>query len=91
MSWFKKIFPSKVETAEKKGVPEGLWSKCPHCAAVLYASELKRNLQVCPKCLHHIKLTARNRLLQFFDSDSVEEIAADVVGADILKFRDSKQ
>lgn len=91
MSWFKKIFPSRVETSEKKGVPEGLWHKCPQCGAVLYASELQRNLQVCPKCLHHIALSARQRLELFFDPDSTTEIAEDVGAVDILKFRDSKK
>ena len=91
MSWFEKLFPTKVKTEEKKGVPEGLWTKCPACNAILYTSELKRNLLVCPKCVHHIPIKARLRLDQFLDPDDRVELAANVVGRDILKFRDTKK
>jgi len=91
MSWFGKLFPSKVETSEKKGVPEGLWTKCPGCNAVLYTTELERNLRVCPKCDHHIKLSARTRIDQFLDEEDRVELATTVVAKDILKFRDSKK
>ena len=91
MSWFGKLFPSKVETSEKKGVPEGLWKKCPTCNAVLYATELERNLRVCPKCDYHIKLSARIRIDQFLDEEDRVELAKTVVAKDILKFRDSKK
>jgi len=94
MSWFKKLFPSKVgaaENGEKKGVPEGIWTKCSACSAVLYRVELERNLMVCPKCHYHIRLTARQRLEMFLDPAGREEIAMDVGPVDILKFRDSKK
>lgn len=93
MSWFNKIFPTKIETEKggRKGVPEGIWSKCPECDAVLYRAELERNLFVCPKCEHHIRLTARQHLDQFLDQEGRDEIASDVEAHDHLKFRDSKK
>lgn len=91
MSWFKKLFPSKVETSHKKGVPEGVWSKCPDCNAILYSAELARNLQVCPKCNFHQRLSGRARLESFFDLDTTTEIAAELEPVDILRFRDTKK
>lgn len=91
MSWFKKIFPSKVETAQKKGVPEGLWTKCPECNAVLYKAELERNLEVCPKCGFHQRISARETLNYFLDPKEREEIAAEVEPVDFLRFRDTKK
>ena len=93
MNWFKKLLPSRIRTgtSSKKGVPEGLWSKCDNCNAVLYRSELERNLEVCPKCDYHIRISARRRLKYFFDPDSTIEIAADVGPKDKLKFRDLKK
>ncbi len=91
MSWIKKIFPSKVKTAEKKGVPEGLWTKCPACHAVLYRSELERNLDVCPKCQHHLRINSRKRLAIFLDENSQEEIGSEVAPKDFLRFRDTKR
>lgn len=91
MTWFKKLFPSKVETAQKKGVPEGVWSKCSACAAVLYRAELERNLEVCPKCSHHQRIGARVRLQWFLDKKSGIEIAAEITPEDILRFRDTKK
>lgn len=90
MSWFKKILP-KISTSEKKGVPEGIWSKCTACQAVLYRAELERSLYVCPKCSHHMRIKARDRLTAFFDEGSITELAADIVSVDRLKFRDSKK
>jgi acetyl-CoA carboxylase carboxyl transferase subunit beta len=72
-------------------VPEGLWIKCPACDAVLYRAELDRNLQVCPKCSHHMRIEARDRLESFLDEGVGEEIGADVEPEDPLKFRDSKK
>ncbi len=93
MSWFKKLLPSKIrtETSQKKGVPEGLWVKCLGCNEVLYRTELQKNLSVCPKCDHHHRLTARDRLAQFLDDLGQDEIAADLEPLDRLKFRDSKK
>ncbi|WFE68061.1 acetyl-CoA carboxylase, carboxyltransferase subunit beta [Thiomicrospira sp. R3] len=92
MSWFEKILPSiKQVTERKKNVPEGLWIKCPKCESVLYRSEVNRNQDVCPKCDHHMRLTARRRLEAFFDEGSSLEIAASVSPVDALKFKDQKK
>lgn len=94
MSWFKKLLPSKIRTdsAEKKGVPEGVWSKCNECNAVLYRAEVDRNFDVCPKCNHHHHISARKRLDIFLDnSNDRTEIATNVLPKDHLKFRDSKK
>lgn len=93
MSWFTKLLPSRIRTgaSAKKGVPEGLWSKCPACQAVLYRSELDKNLEVCPKCDCHIRLSARKRLDYFLDASPRIEIAAEVGPEDKLKFRDLKK
>ena len=93
MSWFKKLLPSRIRTdvAKKKGVPEGLWTKCSQCAAVLYRKELERNLQVCPKCNNHERISARERIKNFLDEGMQIEIAANVEPEDYLKFRDSKK
>jgi acetyl-CoA carboxylase carboxyl transferase subunit beta len=93
MSWFKKLLPSRIRTGTdaKKGVPEGLWSKCDSCQSVLYRSELERNLEVCPKCDYHIRIPARRRIAYFLDTDTGVEIAAEVGPEDRLKFKDSKK
>ena len=93
MSWFKKLLPSRIRTAAsaKKGVPEGLWSRCDNCHSVLYKSELERNLEVCPKCDYHIRLSARKRLGYFLDPETGIEIGASVLPQDRLKFRDLKK
>lgn len=93
MNWFKKLLPSRIRTRadSKKGVPEGLWSKCDSCNSVLYRSELERNLDVCPKCDHHMRIPARKRLGFFLDPQSGIEIASDVGPVDKLKFRDLKK
>ncbi len=94
MSWLDKIVPSVVRSEGKRGsskVPEGLWKKCIKCGAVLYRPELERNLDVCPKCDHHMRIGARKRLDIFLDSDGREELAADVEPIDRLKFKDVKK
>lgn len=93
MSWLQKLLPSKVrtDTAQKKGVPEGLWVKCKGCGEVLYRIELEKNLLVCSKCQHHHRMSARNRLEHFLDDGSLTEIAPDLEPIDRLKFRDSKK
>lgn len=90
MSWFKNILP-KISTSSKKGVPEGVWSKCPACLSILYRQELERNLDVCPKCSHHLRIPARKRLLHFLDSTDQVELALDVRSQDPLKFKDTKK
>jgi acetyl-CoA carboxylase carboxyl transferase subunit beta len=93
MNWFKKLVPQRINTSGrgKRNIPEGLWSKCPHCDAVLYRKDLERNMQVCPKCGHHMRLTARQRLESFLDPHSGTEIGAAIAPADPLKFKDSKR
>lgn len=93
MTWLKKLFPAKIRTvpSEKKGVPEGIWTKCPGCDAILYAAELTKNLGVCPKCHYHTRIKARFRLEQFLDPDHKTELATDVGPVDRLKFRDTKK
>ncbi len=93
MSWFKKLLPLRIRTgtSSKKGVPEGLWSKCDQCQSVLYRSELERNLEVCPKCDYHMRVSARKRLSYFLDADTSVEIAAEVGPEDRLKFKDLKK
>ena len=93
LSWFEKLMPTSIRTdsSAKRGVPEGLWTKCTSCNAVLYRAELERNLDVCPKCNHHMRVFGRKRLEMFLDSDSpMEEIGANLVPFDKLKFKDSK-
>ncbi|MGD8843718.1 MAG: acetyl-CoA carboxylase, carboxyltransferase subunit beta [Gammaproteobacteria bacterium] len=93
MSWFEKLMPSRIRTdnKDKRTVPEGLWTKCPACDAVLYRTELERNQDVCPKCDYHMRITARRRLDLFLDTESREEIGAELQPADPLKFRDSRK
>lgn len=94
MSWLDKIVPSVVRSDGPRSaskVPEGLWKKCPKCAAVLYRPELESNLDVCPKCDHHMRIGARRRLDIFLDKDDREELATDVLPVDRLKFKDVKK
>ncbi len=94
MSWFEKLVPSKIRTeaSNKKGaVPEGLWNKCPSCNAILYNVELERNLNVCPKCEHHIRINARTRLDIFLDAEDRIEIGKNLKPTDPLKFKDTKK
>lgn len=93
MSWFQKFRPSRIRTegGNKRNVPEGLWTKCAICTAVLYRPELERNLQVCPKCSHHMPVSARARLEQFLDPGEHREIAARLESVDVLRFKDSKR
>lgn len=93
MSWFEKLMPSRIRTdnSSKRAVPEGLWVRCDGCDATLYRPELERNLDVCPKCGHHRRISARRRLDLFLDESPREEIGAHLEATDILKFRDSKK
>ena len=94
MSWLQKLLPPKIQRSERgarKTVPEGLWTKCPACDAVLYSTDLEKNLNVCPKCGHHERLDARARLDALLDSDSRFEIGAEVLPVDSLKFKDSRR
>jgi len=92
MTWFEKIIPSRIKTERRtRSVPEGLWMKCPACDSVLYRPEVERNLQVCPKCAHHMRVGARERLSRFLDPDGTQEIGAGVQPEDPLRFRDNKR
>ena len=93
MNWFEKLMPSRIRTEpnSKRAVPEGIWAKCPGCGAVLYRAELERNLEICPKCNHHGRLSARRRLDSFLDPEGREEIAPDLESVDPLKFKDLKK
>ena len=94
MNWFKKIVPSRINTetrTTRRSIPEGLWTKCEECNSVLYRAEVERNLFVCPKCGHHMRLTARQRLDAFLDPGTGVEVGASVEPVDILRFRDSKK
>ena len=92
MSWIDRIFSKNTSTSSRKAnVPEGVWTKCTSCDQVLYREELKRHLEVCPKCGHHMRIDARERLLGLLDQDSVQELAAELEPKDILKFKDLKK
>lgn len=94
MSWLQKLLPPKINrtgTGAKKNVPEGLWSKCPSCAAVLYATDLEKNANVCPKCGFHNRVGARARLDLLLDPEGRFEIGAEVASVDSLKFKDDKR
>ena len=92
MSWFDKLMPSRIRTEQRsRSVPEGLWVKCEACAAQLYVQELKRNLFVCPKCDHHMRVGARERLEFFLDEGDHQEIGANLEPVDPLKFKDSRR
>lgn len=94
MSWFQKIIPPKIkrkENGEKKIVPEGLWSKCSSCEAVLYYTDLVKNLNVCPRCDFHNRISARTRIDYMLDENDRHEIGAEVQPTDPLKFKDSKR
>ncbi len=93
MSWFEKLRPSiiRTESSKKNSVPEGLWTKCSNCNAILYNTELEKNSSVCPKCDHHMRISARMRLNLFLDENGREEIGKNVKPVDPLRFKDSKK
>ncbi|HMH18698.1 MAG TPA: acetyl-CoA carboxylase, carboxyltransferase subunit beta [Burkholderiales bacterium] len=94
MSWLQKLLPPKINrtgTGAKRNVPEGLWSKCPSCSAVLYATDLERNANVCPKCAFHNRISARVRLDMLLDAEGRFEIGVEVGSVDSLKFKDGKR
>jgi len=94
MSWLEKILPPKIKRSagpSKKNVPEGLWSKCPKCDAVLYRTDLEANAEVCPKCAYHSRISARDRLNLMLDENGRKEIGAEVEPIDPLNFKDSKK
>ncbi len=94
MSWLQKLLPPRIKATpgvNKKAVPEGLWIKCPACEAVLYRTDLEKNLNVCPKCGHHGRVSARERIEQLLDPDGRYEIGSEVLPIDSLKFKDTRK
>ena len=94
MSWLQKLLPPRIKAtpgAIRKAVPEGLWIKCSSCEAVLYRTDLEKNLNVCPKCGHHGRVGARERIEQLLDPEGRYEIGSEVLPVDSLKFKDTKK
>jgi len=94
MSWLQKLLPPRIKAATgvaRKAMPEGLWVKCPSCEAVLYRTDLEKNLGVCPKCNHHGRVAARERIDQLLDPDARYEIGSEVLPIDSLKFKDTRK
>ena len=95
MSWIEKLLPPRINRApvdgHRRSVPEGLWIKCPSCDATLYRTDLEANQSVCPKCSHHMRISARVRLDGLLDAEGRFEIGQEVVPVDALKFRDSRK
>ncbi len=94
MNWFEKLIPATIRTessVNKGSVPEGLWNKCPSCDAILYNAELEKNFNVCPKCDHHMRISARSRLNMFLDKDDRIELGIGLKANDPLKFKDTKK
>jgi acetyl-CoA carboxylase carboxyl transferase subunit beta len=94
MSWLQKLLPPRIKASPgtgRKSMPEGLWVKCASCEAVLYRTDLEKNLNVCPKCNHHARLTARERVDQLLDAEGRYEIGSEVLPIDSLKFKDTRK
>ena len=94
MNWFEKLIPTTIRTEsslKKTTVPEGLWNKCPNCDAILYNAELEKNFNVCPKCDHHMRISARARLNMFLDKEGRTELGLGLKANDPLKFKDTKK
>jgi acetyl-CoA carboxylase carboxyl transferase subunit beta len=92
MSWIEKLLPPRIKQGgTRKTLPEGLWTKCPGCEEVLYSAELERSQQVCPKCGHHLRIRARERLDALLDAEGRYEIGQEILPVDALKFKDSKK
>ncbi len=92
MSWIEKLLPPRIKPGgARKTVPEGVWTKCPGCEAVLYSAELERSLQVCPKCGYHMRIRTRERLDALLDPEGRYEIGQEVLPVDTLHFRDSRK
>ena len=92
MSWLENIIPPRIKkgNGQKKTIPDGVWVKCPDCDSVLYRADLDANMQVCPKCQHHLRISARKRAEHLLDDQNFIELAKDVKPEDFLKFKDIK-
>ena len=94
MSWLDKLLPPKIQQTDpstRKGIPEGLWVKCPSCESTLYRTDVEANLHVCPKCDHHMRIRSRERLDKLLDAEGRYEIGQEIVPVDALKFKDTKK
>jgi acetyl-CoA carboxylase carboxyl transferase subunit beta len=94
VSWLQKLLPPRIKSTPgiaRKAMPEGLWVKCESCEAVLYRTDLEKNLGVCPKCNFHTRVTARERLDQLLDPEARYEIGSEVLPIDSLKFKDTRK
>ncbi len=94
MSWLEKLLPPKIQHSEsgsRRQMPEGLWIKCPSCETVLYKTDLEHNQYVCPKCAHHMRIGARQRLDALLDGEGRYEVGQEVLPVDSLKFKDSRK
>ncbi len=92
MSWLEKLLDKKnIINTRKASIPEGVWTKCPSCDQVLYRIALKENLEVCPKCQHHLRMSARHRLDSFLDKGERIELASEHEPKDLLNFKDKKR
>jgi len=92
VSWLENIIPPRIKkgNSQKKTIPDGVWVKCPDCDSVLYRADLDANMQVCPKCQHHLRISARKRAEHLLDDHNFRELAKDVKPEDFLKFKDVK-
>lgn len=93
MSWIDKLLPPRIKTTDgaSRRVPEGLWVKCPSCEAVLYRDDLQKNINVCPKCDHHMRIGARQRIDSLLDAEGRYEVGVGTLPVDSLKFKDTKK
>ncbi|HFG1881709.1 acetyl-CoA carboxylase carboxyltransferase subunit beta [Vibrio cholerae] len=92
MSWLEKLLDKKnIISTRKVSVPGGVWTQCPSCEQVLYRAALTENLEVCPKCNHHMRLSARQRLERFLDGEGRAELASELEPIDLLHFKDLKR
>ncbi|EJC1446405.1 acetyl-CoA carboxylase carboxyltransferase subunit beta [Vibrio parahaemolyticus] len=92
MSWLEKLLDKKnIINTRKASIPEGVWTKCTSCDQVLYRIALKENLEVCPKCQHHLRMSARHRLDSFLDKGERIELASEYEPKDLLNFKDKKR
>jgi acetyl-CoA carboxylase carboxyl transferase subunit beta len=91
VAWFKKEkTPKQPQTERRLKMPEGLWVKCEACKEIIYKKEVLRNVNVCPKCNYHFRISARERLEMLLDGGQYEEFDADIAPVDPLAFKDTK-
>jgi acetyl-CoA carboxylase carboxyl transferase subunit beta len=91
MAWFRKEKKPKEAVEKQVAIPEGLWVKCDDCKEIVYRKEVEANLNTCPKCAYHFRLTASERFEILFDDNKYKEFATDIRSGDPLGFRDTKR